>query len=198
MTQLEIFPASGEAPPLPQFSSNDPLLIAEALAKRGIGFERWQARVELAPTASEADILAAYAPEIAQVQTTGRYPTVDAIRLSADHPDRHTLRQKFLAEHIHSEDEVRFFVEGRGLFCLHIGEEVVQVLCAANDFLRVPAGTKHWFDMGSAPHFTALRFFDNPEGWVAQFTGDPIAERFPLLVAGSQEAQGGNSGPDPH
>lgn len=198
MTQLEIFPASGEAPPLSLFSSNDPLLIANALAERGIGFERWQARVELAPTASEADILAAYAPEIAQVQTTGRYPTVDAIRLSADHPDRQTLRQKFLAEHIHSEDEVRFFVEGRGLFCLHIGAEVLQVLCAANDFLRVPAGTKHWFDMGSAPHFTALRFFDNPEGWVAQFTGDPIAERFPLLVDGSQGAHGSDSGPDPH
>ncbi|MEB3324366.1 MAG: acireductone dioxygenase [Cyanobacteriota bacterium] len=198
MTQLEIFPASGEAPPLPLFSSNDPQLIAATLAERGIGFERWQARVELASTASEADILAAYAPEIAKVQSTGRYPTVDAIRLSADHPERHTLRQKFLAEHIHSEDEVRFFVEGRGLFCLHIGEEVVQVLCAANDFLRVPAGTKHWFDMGSAPHFTALRFFDNPEGWVAQFTGDPIAERFPLLVDGSPESQGADSHPDPH
>jgi len=45
----------------------------------------------------------------------------------------------------------------------------------------VPAGTKHWFDMGSAPQFTAIRFFDNPAGWVAEFTGDPIADRFPLL-----------------
>jgi len=106
---------------------------------------------------------------------------VDAIRMTPDHPDREALRQKFLAEHTHSEDEVRFFVEGRGLFCLHIGAEVLQVLCEADDFLRVPAGTRHWFDMGSSPHFTAIRFFDNPEGWVAQFTGDAIAERYPLL-----------------
>jgi len=35
--------------------------------------------------------------------------------------------------------------------------------------------------MGPAPQFTAIRFFDNPKGWVAQFTGDPIAERFPRL-----------------
>jgi 1,2-dihydroxy-3-keto-5-methylthiopentene dioxygenase len=35
--------------------------------------------------------------------------------------------------------------------------------------------------MGSAPQFTAIRFFDNPAGWVAEFTGDPIADRFPLL-----------------
>ena len=91
------------------------------------------------------------------------------------------IRRKFLAEHTHSEDEVRFFVEGQGLFCLHIGEEVLQVLCEADDWISVPAGTKHWFDMGPKPAFCALRFFDNPDGWVAAFTGDPIASLYPLL-----------------
>ena len=157
--------------------SNDPNEIRAALAERGIGFERWPARQSLTADASPEQILAAYAAEISQVQASGNYPTVDAIRLTPEHPDRQALRQKFLAEHSHSEDEVRFFVEGCGLFCLHIGDEVLQVLCETNDFLRVPAGTKHWFDMGSAPHFTAIRFFDNPAGWVAQFTGDAIASQ---------------------
>ena len=116
-----------------------------------------------------------------ELQASGRYPTVDAIRLMPDHPDRERLRQTFLAEHTHSEDEVRFFVEGRGLFCLHLGEEVLQVLCEAGDLINVPAGSKHWFDMGSKPEFCAIRFFDNPQGWVAEFTGDSIANRFPLL-----------------
>jgi 1,2-dihydroxy-3-keto-5-methylthiopentene dioxygenase len=181
MSHLEIFSASGTSHPLSTLSCDDPDRIRDNLARRGIGFERWPARVELGAEATEADILSAYAPEISRVQAGGRYPTVDAIRLRPDHPDRDTLRRKFLSEHTHSEDEVRFFVEGRGLFCLHIGEEVLQVLCETNDFLRVPAGTKHWFDMGGTPRFTAIRFFDHPEGWVAQFTGDRIAERFPLL-----------------
>ena len=60
-------------------------------------------------------------------------------------------------------------------------EEVLQVLCEADDWISVPAGTKHWFDMGAEPSFCAIRFFDNPEGWVAQFSGDPIADRFPRL-----------------
>jgi 1,2-dihydroxy-3-keto-5-methylthiopentene dioxygenase len=72
-------------------------------------------------------------------------------------------------------------VDGRGLFCLHIGDEVLQVLCERNDWLSVPAGTRHWFDMGERPCFCAIRFFNNQKGWVAQFTGDPIAERYPLL-----------------
>ena len=166
---------------MPPQQFDDPSLIAAELAARGIGFERWPTRAALAPDATAETILAAYAAEIQQVQRSGGYLTVDAIRLTPSHPERQSLRQKFLAEHTHSEDEVRFFVEGRGLFCLHIGEEVLQLLCEQNDFLRVPAGTRHWFDMGSSPRFTAIRFFNNPEGWVAQFSGDPIAERFPLL-----------------
>lgn len=181
MSLLQIFSAEAHGHPLPSLTSNDPALIAAELAQRGIGFERWAAQVELEPQATTEQILAAYAPEIDRVQTLGRYPTVDAIRLTPDHPDREALRQKFLSEHTHGEDEVRFFVEGRGLFCLHIGPEVLQVLCEADDWIRVPAGTKHWFDMGPEPRFTAIRFFDNPDGWVAQFTDDPIAERFPLL-----------------
>lgn len=167
----------------PQLISQDPELIQRELAARGIGFERWPTRAELATDADSEAILAAYAADITRVQAEGGYRTVDAIRLGPDHPDREALRQKFLAEHIHAEDEVRFFVEGRGLFCIHAAEteEVLQVLCERNDWISVPAGTRHWFDMGAKPQFTALRFFNNSEGWVAQFTGDQIASRFPLL-----------------
>ncbi|MCX5951759.1 MAG: cupin domain-containing protein [Cyanobacteria bacterium] len=180
MSLLVIHPAAGQ-PSATALRTEDSDQIQAELAARGIRFERWSAEVELPAEADQEAILAAYGAEIARVQATGNYPTVDAIRLAPDHPDRASLRQKFLAEHTHSEDEVRFFVEGRGLFVIHLEGEVLQVLCESGDFLRVPAGTKHWFDMGSAPHFTALRFFDNPAGWVAEFTGDPIASRYPLL-----------------
>jgi 1,2-dihydroxy-3-keto-5-methylthiopentene dioxygenase len=190
VSHLQIYQADFSGQPLPSLSSNDPALIAAELSARGIGFERWPARAELSADAAPEAILAAYAPEIERVQGLGTYPTVDAIRLTPDHPDREALRQKFLSEHTHSEDEVRFFVEGRGLFCLHIGQEVLQVLCEADDWIAVPAGTKHWFDMGPEPQFCALRFFENPEGWVAQFTGDRIAERYPLLDGLLTEASG--------
>jgi len=167
--------------PEPRLRTSDPERIAAELAERGIGFQRWPARHSLPADADQATILAAYAEEVARVQAMGRYPTVDAIRLTPDHPERESLRRKFLAEHTHAEDEVRFFVDGQGLFCLHLPGEVLQVLCTSDDWIAVPAGTRHWFDMGPAPRFCALRFFDNPEGWVARFTGDPIAERFPLL-----------------
>jgi 1,2-dihydroxy-3-keto-5-methylthiopentene dioxygenase len=35
--------------------------------------------------------------------------------------------------------------------------------------------------MSPDPHFTAIRLFTSQEGWVPEYTGDPIADRFPKL-----------------
>lgn len=132
MTRLSIYPegsASNTIPSLPLLESSNSAVIKTELESRGIEFQHWPVKVELNKQASEAEILAIYTAVINRVQADGRYPTVDAIRMKPDHPQRERLRQKFLAEHIHAEDEVRFFVEGCGLFCLHINDEVLQVLC---------------------------------------------------------------------
>ncbi|MEB3322561.1 MAG: acireductone dioxygenase [Synechococcaceae cyanobacterium] len=182
MTLLMIHSAGAAGEPSePGTRTADGDRIRGELGRRGIRFERWPARAALEEGAASERILTAYADEIARVQAEGGYGTVDAIRLTPDHPDREALRGKFLSEHTHAEDEVRFFEEGRGLFCLHLGDEVLQLLCERDDWIAVPAGTRHWFDMGPRPSFCALRFFNNPAGWVAEFTGDPIAERFPGL-----------------
>lgn len=73
------------------------------------------------------------------------------------------------------------FCRGRWPVCLHIGDEVFGAV-RKNDLISVPAHTPHWFDMGSEPNFTAIRIFDNPEGWIAQFTGDDIASAYPRLA----------------
>ncbi|HAI58318.1 MAG TPA: cupin [Xanthomonadaceae bacterium] len=158
--------------------------IAAELAKIGVRFEQWQATAPLAPGASQDEVIAAYKGDIDRLMAEGGYKAVDVISLTADHPQKDALRQKFLNEHTHSEDEVRFFVAGSGLFNLHVGGRVVEVLCEAGDLISVPDNTTHWFDMGPAPHFIAIRLFTNVEGWVANFTGSDIAQRFPRYERG--------------
>ncbi len=179
MSSLTIYPAQESSQAL--FQSDNLVEIAEKLQQQGIRFEQWQANQPIDASTDAASILAAYSDDIERLKQQGGYVMVDVISLSSDHPDKAALRQKFLAEHTHSEDEVRFFVRGEGLFCLHLGEHIYQVLCQQNDLISVPANTPHWFDMGSEPNFTAIRLFNNPEGWVANFTGSAIASRFPLL-----------------
>jgi 1,2-dihydroxy-3-keto-5-methylthiopentene dioxygenase len=152
--------------------------IADALAEISVTFERWPTR-GLAADADGDTILTAYAPEVERLKAMGGYQSIDVVSVVPNHPDRATMRTKFLSEHTHAEDEVRFFVRGEGLFTLHAADRVWNVLCCEGDLMSVPAGMTHWFDMGAAPNFTAIRMFVNPDGWVAAFTGSDIAERFP-------------------
>ncbi|MFK2904704.1 cupin domain-containing protein [Dyella ginsengisoli] len=156
--------------------------IARELGAVGIRFEQWQASQPIAPGASQEEVIAAYRSDIDRLMASEGYQAVDVISLKPDHPDRAALRQKFLDEHTHSEDEVRFFVAGAGQFTLHIGGKVYEVLCEQGDLIGVPDGTPHWFDMSESPYFVAIRLFTNKEGWVANFTGTDIAGRFPRMT----------------
>ncbi len=176
MTTLSIFNQS--QPEAAHTVTTDPKVIGDTLASHGVRFERWPTR-DLPADASQQQILESYADEVEALKRECGFQTADVVSLNPDHPQKEAFRQKFLDEHTHSEDEVRFFVRGQGLFYLHFGDQVYALMCQKNDLISVPNGTHHWFDMGPAPEFTCIRLFTNPEGWVASFTGEDIATRLP-------------------
>jgi len=179
MSQLTVFADCNGADAL--LLSSDANEITTELAKVNVRFEQWQANATITEATSHDEIISAYSSDIARLKQQGGYQTVDVISLAKGNPAAEELRAKFLFEHTHSEDEVRFFVKGQGLFCLHINDKVYQVLCQQGDLISVPELTPHWFDMGSDPEFTAIRLFNNVEGWVAKSTESDIAKQFPLL-----------------
>jgi len=181
MSRLRIFSETDGGTAL--FDSGDHPAIARELGAVGVRFEQWQATQPIQPGDSQETVIAAYRDDIDRLMRDEGYQAVDVISLNPDHPDKAALRAKFLNEHTHSEDEVRFFVAGRGLFTLHIDGKVYEVLCEQGDLIGVPDNTRHWFDMSESPHFVAIRLFTNAAGWVANFTGDDIAQRFPRLAA---------------
>lgn len=180
MSRLRIFSDDRPDGPLAEF--NDGAAIAEALEAAGVRFERWNTHAGITAGASQEEVLAAYRSEIDALMSAEGYRSCDVVSMAPDNTQRSVMRTKFLDEHTHAEDEVRFFVDGRGLFTLHIDDEIFEVLCERGDLISVPAGTRHWFDMGPEPEFVAIRLFTNPDGWVANFTGEDIAERFPRMV----------------
>ncbi len=188
MSSLRIYPDDQPEHPLLETSEAD--RIASALAAIGVQFEQWAAVRPLRDDADEDQIRQAYQEDIQRLMQEGGYQSMDVIRMTPEHPQRAPLRQKFLDEHTHAEDEVRFFVAGSGLFSLHVDKRVFDILCCEGDLIRVPAGIAHWFDMGDRPRFTAIRLFTNPDGWVAHFTGDDISRRFPRMPSSPAEAAG--------
>ena len=184
MTLLQVMPADDGSTVL--LRTEDVTEIAAELAPYGIRLERLPV-VPLVAEDGQDEVLATYASDVERISAEGPYPLVDVARLVPNDTDpewpakAHAARTKFLDEHTHDEDEVRFFVEGSGCFYLHLADKVYAVVCTAGDLMSVPAGTAHWFDMGTQPLFCAIRFFQEEDGWVAGFTGSTISAKMPTL-----------------
>ena len=176
MTQLTV--CNDDMSGTPETIIGDEKIIA-TLENVGVLLEHWEANQQLAKDADQDSVIAAYQDSIDRLNDKYGFKSIDVVSLNPDHPNKKEFREKFLAEHTHDDFEVRFFVEGTGLFYLHIGDKVYMVMCEAGDLISVPANTTHWFDMGENPHFKCIRLFTQEEGWVGNFTGSEIAKQFP-------------------
>jgi 1,2-dihydroxy-3-keto-5-methylthiopentene dioxygenase len=182
MSRLRIF--AEDQPEAPRLSTSDQAEIARELGKIGVGFEQWRATQPVQPGDTPEAIMQAYRADIDRLVAERGFRTVDVVSIAPDHPQREAMRSKFLDEHYHKEDEVRFFVAGSGLFTLHVEPNVYEIRCEQGDLISVPDSTLHWFDMGPEPSFVAIRFFTEPDGWVGHFTGTDIAQQFPRFERG--------------
>jgi 1,2-dihydroxy-3-keto-5-methylthiopentene dioxygenase len=177
MSRLTVY--RDDAPLVPILRTEDADVMTRELAAIGVRFERWESPVTLSPDDPAEKILDAYRPYLDELMGATGAGSADVIKLTPDNPNAPALRQKFLSEHTHSEDEIRFFVHGAGNFIMHVDGKIWDAHCVQGDLISVPANTKHWFDAGEKPFFTALRVFTDTSGWVPEFTGDTINERFP-------------------
>ena len=181
MTMLTVWRDDNPATASVQTSDRD--VIAVHLRDVGVDYRHVTDLVELPAGAGQDEVIAAYRAFVDALSTEHGYTLVDVAQLHAVDDDESRAvaagaRQKFLAEHTHDEDEIRFFAQGSGVFYLHLDGRVMAMLCTEGGLISVPALTTHWFDMGTSPDFTAIRFFRTDDGWVGTFTGSDIATRF--------------------
>ncbi len=159
---------------------SNPKEIHNFFEARNIFFDQWKCDVLFEDNASQEDILQAYANDLDPFMKKGGYLTADVISINKLTENYDAIRAKFLAEHTHSEDEIRFFVDGQGLFWFNMeNEPVFNLLCQKGDLISVPAGTKHWFDAGEEnPFVKAIRIFIDMSGWVPEYTGSKLEVAF--------------------
>jgi len=181
VSELRIFDETHPEAPIGNYT--DHADIARELALMGVRFEQWEASRPLAADADQDAVLSAYREDVERLNRAYGFQSVDVVSLRPDHPQKDELRARFLNEHTHDDFEVRFFVDGQGMFYLHAAGRVYAMLCTQGNLISVPAGVTHWFDMGENPSFKCIRFFTTPEGWVGHFTGSGIDQAFPTLDA---------------
>lgn len=147
---------------------------------RDLYFDQWHCDVVFDDSATQEEVLAAYAKDLNPFMEKGGYQTADVINMRPGMEGYDAIRSKFLSEHTHSEDEIRFFVDGQGIFWFNLETEpVFNLLCERGDLISVPAGTKHWFDAGAShPFVKAIRIFIDMSGWVPHYTESKTEQKY--------------------
>ena len=165
---------------------NEPAAIADYLAGIGVDYEIWETPASVATDAPAEDILAAYSAEIEKLKEGGGYVTADVIDVKPQTQGLDEMLAKFNREHWHDDDEVRFIIEGRGLFHLHPKDApVVAVEVEAGDLIRVPSGFRHWFNLCADRRIRAIRLFKDSAGWAPHYTESGVDGGFQPLCFGA-------------
>lgn len=160
--------------------------ITEYLAGIGIDYERWDTSRPIAPDSSSEDVLAAYAGEIEKLKARGGYVTADIIDVNPRTPGLDAMLAKFNREHWHDEDEVRFIINGRGVFHIRPRDgAVVAIEVEAGDLIRVPRGTWHWFNLCETREIRAIRLFQDPAGWAPNYTETGVDSNYQPVCFGA-------------
>jgi 1,2-dihydroxy-3-keto-5-methylthiopentene dioxygenase len=135
------------------------------LDQYGLHVEFWKPEVT---DSSASDALIRFKNQIEGLKKKFGYASADVCELNTTNPNLDKILEPFMKEHHHSDDEVRFTVEGEGIFGVNPGiDPEFEVCVEAGDLLMVPANTRHWFKLTDKKNIKCIRIFkDNPK-WEA-------------------------------
>lgn len=98
------------------------------------------------------------------------YVEQDIVALAPDTPGLDEMCAKFVDEHAHAEDEVRFVLAGEGIFDIRSHEDRwMRVQVGPGDLIVVPEGRYHRFMLTEDKRIRCVRLFKDRSGWVPQY-----------------------------
>lgn len=161
--------------------------IGAELAPLSIRLDRWpigekREVLELLSRPSLADgekeqLLTGLDHYFQQLKETSGYRTRDLIVLHPEVPGLEGMLAKFDRCHTHDADEVRYIVDGEGIFgFVRPDKTQVRLLVQAGEYINVPAGTEHWFYLTPLRRIKAVRYFTTMDGWAPRYTGTAIGQ----------------------
>lgn len=124
-------------------------------------------------------LLRALDPVFHRLQAERGYRERDLVVLYPEHPDLETLDRRFGGIHRHDDEEVRYIVDGEGVFGFVLDDgRQLELTVEAGDYLHIPAGVEHWFRLNGLRRIKAVRYFSARGGWVPVYSDRP-QQQFP-------------------
>ena len=98
------------------------------------------------------------------------YPVQDEVQLSPETENLEAICDKFKDEHLHTDDEVRFVIEGAGIFDIRDDEDVwIRVVVEPGDLIVVPKDRYHRFFLTDEKTIRCKRLFKDSAGWTPHY-----------------------------
>lgn len=116
----------------------------------------------------------AYQAALDQLKNERGYIEQDTIALSRETPNLDTVCDKFKDEHLHDEDEVRFVLDGDGVFDIRTaGDRWMRVTVERGDLIVVPEKRYHRFFLTEKKAIRCVRLFKDKSGWIPHYRPAP-------------------------
>ena len=123
---------------------------------------------------AKATVVQAVGASVADECVAHGYHSMDLVVLHPDAPGLEDALARFDKPHTHADDEVRYILDGEGLFGFFNAQGQERVLrVQPGDYLRIPAGVEHRFTLTATRRIKALRMFSTTQGWDALYTQRP-------------------------
>jgi 1,2-dihydroxy-3-keto-5-methylthiopentene dioxygenase len=161
--------------------STDLSFIQARLGKLGITLKRWpapedsRARALLDQQAlndaEKEELLKSVDNRFEELKREKGYATRDMVVIHEAIPGLADMLAKFDKIHLHTDDEVRYILAGKGYFGF-VEPDGKQFLLevSAGDYINVPANAEHWFEMKDSKRIKAVRYFIDTKGWTPVYT----------------------------
>ncbi|OCX71271.1 acireductone dioxygenase [Acidithiobacillus thiooxidans] len=163
----------------------DPDIIAGLLAPLGVLLEKLPvpatdssrsllAQAELSSDNQEK-LLETLDAVFRRLQSEKGYQDRDLVVLYPGHPQLEALNARFHRIHTHDDEEVRYIVDGEGVFGFVLPDaQQVELTVVAGDYIHVPADVEHWFRLNQFQRIKAVRYFSARGGWTPHYTDRPL------------------------
>ncbi|MCE9501320.1 MAG: cupin domain-containing protein [Leptospira sp.] len=157
--------------------------VKKFLNSRGIDYEHWDTPAsansllskDTLNDAEKEELLGKLDNRFEELKSKFGYRTRDLVVLHPGVPGIKDMLAKFDKVHYHTDEEVRYIVDGSGIFGFSIKGEKFLVHVSRNDYISVPRNTNHWFYLDEKMRIKAVRYFQDMSGWVPNYVEETAA-----------------------